>query len=97
MYELGKLIRESTRDNHSSCQERNNHKQYLRTNSTTLDVENQQYTATFTEVHQWINNFFNSTYSGTDDEHGIIGALIDNETEDYNDEYNEQYVIAFNK
>eukprot|EP00971_Amphidinium_carterae_P338600 6476007-Amphidinium_carterae.2 len=31
-----------------------------------------------------------------DDEHGTIGAVIDNETEEYN-EYNEQVMIAFNK
>eukprot|EP00971_Amphidinium_carterae_P350278 6491466-Amphidinium_carterae.5 len=58
-------------------------------------------TTTFTEVHQWINNFLNSTYSGKNDEHGTIGTVINNETKVYNNnydnEYNEQFVIAFNK
>eukprot|EP00971_Amphidinium_carterae_P015582 307748-Amphidinium_carterae.4 len=48
-------------------------------------------------MHHWISNFFNSTCGGTNNEHGTIGALIDNETEDYDDEYKEQYVIAFKK
>eukprot|EP00971_Amphidinium_carterae_P344946 6485646-Amphidinium_carterae.1 len=53
-------------------------------------------TTTFTEVHQWKNNFFTGTYNGTDDEHRTIGAVIDNETEEYY-EHNEQILIAFNK
>eukprot|EP00971_Amphidinium_carterae_P120354 2384759-Amphidinium_carterae.2 len=43
-------------------------------------------------VHQWISNFFNSTYSGAEDEHGTIGGVND-ETE----QYNEQIMMAFNK
>eukprot|EP00971_Amphidinium_carterae_P243149 4828645-Amphidinium_carterae.1 len=49
-------------------------------------------TTTFAEMRQWINNFFNSTYDGTKDEHGTIGGVND-ET----DQYNEQIMIAFNK
>eukprot|EP00971_Amphidinium_carterae_P136490 2704403-Amphidinium_carterae.1 len=30
---------------------------------------------TFTEVHQWISNFFNSTNTGTDDDSAAIGAV----------------------
>eukprot|EP00971_Amphidinium_carterae_P100735 1993008-Amphidinium_carterae.1 len=47
------------------------------------------------QVHQWTSNFFNSTYSRTEDEHGTIAGVID-ETEEYNAEYNEQVMIAFN-
>eukprot|EP00971_Amphidinium_carterae_P111631 2210696-Amphidinium_carterae.3 len=47
---------------------------------------------TFTEVHQWISNFFNNTHTGTDDDNAAIGAV----TED-TDNYKEQLMIAFNK
>eukprot|EP00971_Amphidinium_carterae_P349987 6491328-Amphidinium_carterae.3 len=30
---------------------------------------------TFDEVHQWISNYFNSTYTGTEDEKGTIGGV----------------------
>eukprot|EP00971_Amphidinium_carterae_P064612 1280263-Amphidinium_carterae.2 len=49
-------------------------------------------TTTFTEVHQWISNFSNSTYRVTEEENGTIGGVTD-ETE----KYNEQAMIAFNK
>eukprot|EP00971_Amphidinium_carterae_P148997 2954061-Amphidinium_carterae.1 len=47
----------------------------------------------FTEVHQWISNSFNNTYTGTDDDNAAIGAVTE-QTE--NDKYNEQMMIAFN-
>eukprot|EP00971_Amphidinium_carterae_P338423 6475745-Amphidinium_carterae.1 len=47
---------------------------------------------TFTEVHQWISNFFNSTHTGTDDDNAAIGAVT-KETGNYK----EQVMIAFNK
>eukprot|EP00971_Amphidinium_carterae_P145148 2875833-Amphidinium_carterae.1 len=39
---------------------------------------------TFDEVHQWISNYFNSTYIGTNDECGPIGGVNNYEDENYN-------------
>eukprot|EP00971_Amphidinium_carterae_P059809 1183182-Amphidinium_carterae.1 len=44
------------------------------------------------DVHQWISNFFNSTYNGTEDDYGTTGG-VNNEDE----EHNEYYMIVFNK
>eukprot|EP00971_Amphidinium_carterae_P173917 3447446-Amphidinium_carterae.1 len=51
-------------------------------------------TTTCTEVRQLINNFFNNTYTGTDDDNAAIGEVTE-QTE--TDKYNEQMMIAFNK
>eukprot|EP00971_Amphidinium_carterae_P131813 2610912-Amphidinium_carterae.1 len=32
-------------------------------------------TTTFAEVHTWISNYFNNTYSGTDEEQGTIRGV----------------------
>eukprot|EP00971_Amphidinium_carterae_P244545 4855670-Amphidinium_carterae.2 len=59
-------------------------------------------TTTFDEVHQWVSNYFNSTYAGVEDEKGTIGAMNDpdeeqyekwtEETEEYEYEYNDKDV-----
>eukprot|EP00971_Amphidinium_carterae_P148775 2949707-Amphidinium_carterae.3 len=62
---------------------------------------------TFDKVHQWISNYFNSTYAGVEDEKGTVGAINDAEdkqydewnedTEEYDYEYNEddvKYMVA---
>eukprot|EP00971_Amphidinium_carterae_P194976 3868924-Amphidinium_carterae.1 len=50
---------------------------------------NQQ--TTFDEVHQWISNYFNSTYTGTEDDKTAIGN-INEETEKQDDQwYDENY------
>eukprot|EP00971_Amphidinium_carterae_P145009 2873137-Amphidinium_carterae.1 len=64
-------------------------------------------TTTFDEVHQWISNYFNSTYARADEEKGTIGAINDpdeeqyeewnEETEEYYDDYNDEdvkFVVA---
>eukprot|EP00971_Amphidinium_carterae_P086405 1709954-Amphidinium_carterae.1 len=64
---------------------------------------NQQ--TTFDEVHQWISNYFNSTYTGVDEDKGAIGNINEaenenneewyghnEETEEYYEEYNEEDV-----
>eukprot|EP00971_Amphidinium_carterae_P309849 6157306-Amphidinium_carterae.2 len=46
----------------------------------------------FDEVHQWISNYFNSTYTGTnEDNKGTIGEVNNYEDENYNDENYEEY------
>eukprot|EP00971_Amphidinium_carterae_P149647 2966982-Amphidinium_carterae.1 len=49
-------------------------------------------TTTFEEVHQWISNYFNSTYSGADEEKGTIGNINDADEEQYDEwkDYNEE-------
>eukprot|EP00971_Amphidinium_carterae_P030239 594979-Amphidinium_carterae.1 len=50
---------------------------------------NQQ--TTFDEVHQWISNYFNSMYTGTEDDKAPIGN-INEETEKQEDQwYDEHY------
>eukprot|EP00971_Amphidinium_carterae_P349492 6491042-Amphidinium_carterae.3 len=47
---------------------------------------------TFDEVHQWISNYFNSTYTGTDDGLGTTGGVNNYEDENYNEEnYDEEF------
>eukprot|EP00971_Amphidinium_carterae_P250194 4966550-Amphidinium_carterae.1 len=48
---------------------------------------------TFDEVHQWISNYFNSTYTGTnEDNRGTSGGVNNYKEENYNDEnYEEAY------
>eukprot|EP00971_Amphidinium_carterae_P138485 2744145-Amphidinium_carterae.1 len=49
---------------------------------------------TFDEVHQWISNYFNSTYTGAEDDKGQIGNInekTEKQEEWYNDENNEYY------
>eukprot|EP00971_Amphidinium_carterae_P121568 2407523-Amphidinium_carterae.1 len=61
---------------------------------------NQQ--TTFDEVHQWISNYFNSTYAGADEDKGAIGNINEQESEQqeewngYNDE-NEEYYEEYNE
>eukprot|EP00971_Amphidinium_carterae_P142901 2831069-Amphidinium_carterae.1 len=56
---------------------------------------------TFDEVHQWISNYFNNTYTGADDDKGAIGNISEQETEPqgewngYNEE-NEEYYEEYN-
>eukprot|EP00971_Amphidinium_carterae_P052991 1043770-Amphidinium_carterae.1 len=59
---------------------------------------NQQ--TTCDEVHQWISNYFNSTYTGADEDKGAVGNINEQETEQYeewkdyyeeNEEYYEEY------
>eukprot|EP00971_Amphidinium_carterae_P016070 316612-Amphidinium_carterae.1 len=48
---------------------------------------NQQ--TTFDEVHQWVSNYFNSTYTGTEDDKTAIGN-INEETEKQEDQWNDE-------
>eukprot|EP00971_Amphidinium_carterae_P153650 3046617-Amphidinium_carterae.1 len=49
-------------------------------------------TTTFDDVHQWISNYFNSTYAGTEeDNRGQVGGVSSYDKENYdNEEYNEE-------
>eukprot|EP00971_Amphidinium_carterae_P351038 6491873-Amphidinium_carterae.1 len=44
------------------------------------------------DVHQWISNYFNSTYTGTEDDNGgQVGGVSNHDNENYdNEEYNEE-------
>eukprot|EP00971_Amphidinium_carterae_P059606 1178606-Amphidinium_carterae.1 len=60
---------------------------------------NQQ--TTFDEVHQWISNYFNSTYTGANDDKGTIGSINEAENEQYDEwkDYNlktEEYYEEYN-
>eukprot|EP00971_Amphidinium_carterae_P004572 91536-Amphidinium_carterae.1 len=48
---------------------------------------------TFDDVHQWTSNYFNSTYTGTEDSHkGQVGGVSNYDNENDNEEYNaEEY------
>eukprot|EP00971_Amphidinium_carterae_P041753 820348-Amphidinium_carterae.1 len=48
---------------------------------------------TFDEVHQWISNFFNSTYTGIEEDKGTVGAITNYEEENYEnyEVYNEYW------
>eukprot|EP00971_Amphidinium_carterae_P122443 2424332-Amphidinium_carterae.1 len=59
-----------------------------RTNCTTLDAEGQQYNDIRREVHIWFSNYFNSTYSGTDEAQGTIRGVNNDDN---------PHMIAFNK
>eukprot|EP00971_Amphidinium_carterae_P197663 3922980-Amphidinium_carterae.1 len=49
---------------------------------------NQQ--TTFDEVHQWISNYFNSTYASADEDKATLGNVNETEVEQY-DEWKEYY------
>eukprot|EP00971_Amphidinium_carterae_P171218 3393838-Amphidinium_carterae.1 len=53
---------------------------------------NQQ--TTFEEVHQWISNYLNSTYTGTEDEKSQIGNI--NEETEEQEEWNNDENYAYN-
>eukprot|EP00971_Amphidinium_carterae_P046367 912756-Amphidinium_carterae.1 len=52
---------------------------------------NQQ--TTFDEVHQWISNCFNSTYTGADDDKGQVGNINEKteKHEEWNNDENDEY------
>eukprot|EP00971_Amphidinium_carterae_P183083 3632938-Amphidinium_carterae.2 len=71
-------IREWARVNHRPCE--SSHSRQSPQKHWMLKVND---TTAFAEVHQWISNLFNSTYSGTVDELGTIRG-VNNEDEQFN-------------